>query len=136
MPFEEPKIPTGYRQGFITAITVLLTASLLFFRYAAFEPGSGDWTKLGAVSVSLLGISIFIQLFTLWCALQPDDERERVYKITLRWFAAAVLLLIGSFAIHLVATLVYGPSLAQICDRLNGFPRESQGTGRRHTSRV
>src|SRR5262249_10484202 len=133
MPFEEPKIPTGYRQGFITAITVLLTASLLYFRFSAFETGSGDWTTLGAVSVFLLGISVFIQLSTLWRALQPDDERKRVYKITLRWFASAVLLLVGSFATHLVASLVYGPSpLAQICarvDHVNGLQENSQGTG-------
>ena len=128
MPFEEPKIPTGYRQGFITAITVMLTASFLYFRFSAFEPGSGNWTTLGAVSVFLLGISIFIQLFTLWRALQPDDERKRVYKITLRWFASAVLLLVGSFATHLVATLVYGPSpLAQICDRMNGLRENLKG---------
>lgn len=128
MPTEEPKIPTGYRQGFITAITVLLTASLLYFRFSAFETGSGDWTSLGVVSVFLLGISIGMQLYTLWRALQPDDERKRVYKITLRWFASAVLLLVGSFATHLVASLVYGPGpLAQICARVNGLQENLKG---------
>jgi hypothetical protein len=104
---DEPKIPTGYRQGFITAITVLLTASLLYFRFSAIESDSGPWTIWGAVSVFLLGVSICIQLFTLWRALQPDDEQTLVYNVTLRWFAAAVLLLVSSFVTNVVASLVY-----------------------------
>jgi hypothetical protein len=103
-----PNIPSGYRQGFITATTVLLTASLLYFRYAALEPGSGDWTPWGVGSVVILSISICIQLYTLWRALQPDDEKILVYRITLRWFAAAVLLLVLSFVTNVVASLVYG----------------------------
>ena len=71
---DAPNIPPGYRQGFITATTVLLTASLLYFRYAALESGSGDWTPWGVVSVVILSMSICIQLYTLWRALQPDDE--------------------------------------------------------------
>jgi hypothetical protein len=103
-----PNIPSGYRQGFITATTVLLTASLLYFRYAALESGSGDWTPWGVVSVVILSISICIQLYTLWRALQPDDEKILVYKITLRWFAAAVFLLVVSFVANVVASLAYG----------------------------
>jgi hypothetical protein len=105
-----PNIPSGYRQGFITATTVLLTASLLYFRYAALEPGSGDWTPWGVVSVVILSMSICIQLYTLWRALQPDDEKILVYKITLRWFAAAVFLLVVSFVTNVVASLAYGGS--------------------------
>jgi hypothetical protein len=101
------KIPPGFRQGLITAITVFVTASLLYFRFVAFEPTSGPWTTLGVVCASLAGISICVQLFTLWRALQPDDEQVLVYKVTLRWFAAAVLLLVGSFVAYIVASLVY-----------------------------
>jgi hypothetical protein len=103
----EPKLPTGYRQGLITAITVLLTASLLYFRFVAFEPSSGPWTGLGVACALLAGISIFIQFFTLWRALQPDDEKIRVYKVTLQWFAAAVLFLVGSFVAYIVASVIY-----------------------------
>jgi hypothetical protein len=92
-----PKIPAGYRQGFITAITVLLTASLLYFRFVAFEPASGPWTRLGAVCALLAGISICLQLLTLWRALQPEDEQVSVYKVTLRWFGAGVVLLDDRF---------------------------------------
>ena len=104
---DEPKLPPGYRQGFITAITVFVTTSLLYFRLVAFEPTSGPWTAWGLVCVSLAAISICIQLFTLWRALQPDDEQILVYKVTLRWFATAVLLLVGSFVAYVVASLVY-----------------------------
>jgi hypothetical protein len=40
----EPKVvPTGYRQGIITAITVLLGFSLAFWRFWGFE-SPGNWT--------------------------------------------------------------------------------------------
>ena len=45
-PVAEPQalpIPQGYRQGIVTAITVLLGFSLTFFRFWGFE-ASGDWT--------------------------------------------------------------------------------------------
>jgi hypothetical protein len=97
-------LPSGYRQGFITAITVLLTASLLYFRFVVFEPASGDWTKLGAVTAVLAGISICIQLVTLWRALQPEDEEISVYKITLRWFRVGIVILVGSFVANVVGS--------------------------------
>jgi hypothetical protein len=101
------QLPTGYRQGFITAITVVLTASVLFFRFVVFEPASGPWTPWGAICASLAGISIAVQLFVLWRALQPADERIRVYTVTLRWFAAAILLLIASLVADTVASVAY-----------------------------
>lgn len=104
---DELKLPTGYRQGLITSITVLLTASLLFFRFVVFEPTSGPWTRWGAVCASFAAISICLQLFTLWRALQPIDEQIRVYTVTLRWFAASVLFLISSLLTDTVASLVY-----------------------------
>jgi tripartite-type tricarboxylate transporter receptor subunit TctC len=39
--------------------------------------------------------------------LQPDDEKIRVYKVTLQWFTAAVLFLVGSFVAYIVASLIY-----------------------------
>jgi hypothetical protein len=107
MSNEPPKIPPGYRQGLLTVITVFLTASILYFRYAAIEPASGRWTFWGVVFVLILGCSIFVQLFTLRRALQPDDERVSIYKVTLRWLAAGVFLLVVSFAGNMVALLAY-----------------------------
>lgn len=68
---DEQGLPAGYRQGVITSITVVLTASLLFFRFVVFEPSSGPWTKWGAACAVLAAISILMQLFTLWrrCSL-------------------------------------------------------------------
>ena len=100
-------LPTGYRHGLITAVTVLLTASILYLRFATLEEASGDWSLWGAVSASILGLSICIQLLTLWRALPPEDEQVSIYKVTLRWLAAGVLLLVASFVAHIVATLVY-----------------------------
>jgi len=105
---DESRLPPGYRQGLITAITVLLTASFLYFRFVVFDPASGDWTFWGTVCASLAGISICIQLLTLWRALQPEDEQVSIYRITVRWLAAGVLLLVGSFVANIVALLVYG----------------------------
>jgi 4-amino-4-deoxy-L-arabinose transferase-like glycosyltransferase len=93
---DKSKLANGYRQGVITAITVLLTASFLYFRFIAFDPDSGDWTFWGAVCAILAGISICIQLLALWRALQPEDEQVSIYRVTLRWLAAGVLLLVGS----------------------------------------
>jgi len=67
---DNQQLPAGYRQGLITSITVVLTGSLLFFRFVVFEPSSGPWTKLGAVTAILLATSLLIQLFALWRALQ------------------------------------------------------------------
>jgi hypothetical protein len=101
------QLPAGYRQGLITSITVVLTASILFFRFAVFEPSSGPWTRWGAASAVFAGASILLQLFTLWQSLQPDDEQIPVYTVTLRWFAVAILLLIVSLAADTVANVIY-----------------------------
>lgn len=102
---DKPGLPPGYRQGLITSITVLLTGSLLFYRFVVFEPNSGYWTKWGAAGAILMGISLLVQLFTLWRALQIVDEQEAVYKKTLRWFAFAVVLLICGMAANTIAAL-------------------------------
>jgi len=47
-------LPSGYRQGFIPAITVLLTASLLYFRFVVFEPASGDAAELVKARVDVI----------------------------------------------------------------------------------
>jgi uncharacterized protein len=97
-------LPPGYRQGFITAITVTITASILFLRFVVFEPASGDWTRPGAVCAVLAGLSILMQFFTLWRALQPEDEKLRRYRRTLRFFAASVFVLIGSLVVDTYAS--------------------------------
>ena len=46
MPTERRPLPNGYRQGIITAITVLLGFSLLFLRFWSFE-APGRWALTG-----------------------------------------------------------------------------------------
>jgi uncharacterized membrane protein YidH (DUF202 family) len=91
-------LPTGYRQGIITAITVLLGFSLLFFRYWDFEL-PGTWTISSIIAAFLMAVSILLQFLSLWRSLQVKDDDEKEYGITLRWFLASILTLLSSLAI-------------------------------------
>lgn len=91
------EIPAGYRQGIISAITVLLGFSLLFLRYWTFE-APGTWTAAALGAQALLVISVLVQLWALWRSLQVADNRPAVYARTLRVFMASILLLIVSVA--------------------------------------
>ena len=88
-------LPAGYRQGIISAITVILGFSLLFLRYWSFE-AEGEWTKVSFVAAALLALAVILELFALWRSLQPEDDDEPVYRITLRWFLASIMLLLVS----------------------------------------
>ena len=94
---EHPRkpLPAGYRQGIITAITVLLGFSLLFVRYWNFEL-AGTWSVSSVFADILMALAIVFQVIALWRSLQVKDDDEIEYRITLRWFlASAVVLLIG-----------------------------------------
>jgi uncharacterized membrane protein YidH (DUF202 family) len=88
-------LPAGYRQGIISAITVITGFSFLFLRYWSFE-AEGEWTKVSFLAAALLALAILLQLYALWRSLQVEDDDEPVYRVTLRWFLAAVLLLLVS----------------------------------------
>jgi len=83
-------LPNGYRQGVITAITVMLGFSLYFLRFWNFE-APGDWTVLSATAALLLLFSIVLQLVALWRSLQVADDSEPVYRRTLQWFLAGIV---------------------------------------------
>jgi hypothetical protein len=95
MADEQRPLPNGYRQGIITAITVLLGFSLLFLRFWSFET-PGSWTPLAIVATLLLGVSILLQFTALWRALQLSDDDENEYRKTLRWFLSAAVTLFVS----------------------------------------
>jgi hypothetical protein len=97
------ELKTGYRQGLITSITVVLTASVLFFRFAVFEGQSGEWSTVGAVAAVLAAASIAIQLLTLWRALQPEDAEIAAYRTTLKCFVWAVGFLVASLLVQSAA---------------------------------
>ena len=83
-------LPNGYRQGVITAITVMLGFSLYFLRFWNFE-APGDWTVLSVMAALLLLFSIVLQLMALWRSLQVADDSEPVYRRTLQWFLAGIV---------------------------------------------
>jgi hypothetical protein len=95
-------LPAGYRPAVVTAITVLLGFSLLFLRYWNFElPGA--WSALSTLAAVLLALALVLEIVTLWRSLQIKDDDEIEYAKTLRWFLAAMLVLLLSLLISVVA---------------------------------
>lgn len=103
---ERPRVPlpAGYRQGIISAITVLLGFSLLFLRYWSFE-AEGEWTIASIVADLLLATAIILEFSALWRSLQPEDDDESRYRVTLRWFFVSIaVLLLGLLLAALTAS--------------------------------
>jgi hypothetical protein len=95
--FERPRkpLPHGYRQGIITAITVLLGFTLGFFRFWGFE-SPGHWTLRSFIPATTLVVAVVLQIIALFRALDVADDDEYKYKKTVKWFiASAVTLLVG-----------------------------------------
>ncbi len=88
-------VPDGFRSGVITAITVVLGFSFLFLRSWAFEL-PGEWTPSSVIAAVLLLLSIVLQLAALWRSLQLKDRAAAEYRLTLRWFLAAIVVLLVS----------------------------------------
>jgi hypothetical protein len=86
-------IPAGYRQGVVTAITVVLGFSLVFLRVWAFEL-PGEWDLFSVASAILTGLAALGLCVTLWRSLQVDDDDVPVSKKTLRWFLVSTILLL------------------------------------------
>ena len=94
---ERPRkpLPQGYRQGFITAITVLLGFSLGFFRFWGFE-SPGHWTLRSIIPATTLGSAVVLQIIALFRSLDVADDDEHHYRQSVKWFiASAVVLLVG-----------------------------------------
>jgi heme A synthase len=94
-PRARAPLPAGYRQGVISAITVLLGFSLLFVRYWNFE-APGDWSPGSFLAAMLLALAVILELVALWRSLRPEDDDEPEYRITLRWFVAGIGMLLVS----------------------------------------
>jgi len=105
-PVADPQalpIPQGYRQGIVTAITVLLGFSLTFFRFWGFE-ASGDWTVASIIAAGTFVVAIVMQIIALFRSLRLEDDNQKEYRKTVGWFiASAVVLLVGL----LIAVAVY-----------------------------
>src|SRR5262249_39384336 len=72
-PTPQHGLPIGYRQGVISAITVILGFDLLFLRFWGFELET-EWDASTYGSVIVISISILGQLVSLWRSLQPEDD--------------------------------------------------------------
>ena len=83
-------LPTGYRQGVITAITVFIGFSLAFLRFWAFE-APGEWTTHSIAAVVILLLPICGQIYALYRALLVEDDDESTYKVTIQWFVWSVV---------------------------------------------
>ncbi|HEY7204906.1 MAG TPA: hypothetical protein VIA61_11450 [Methylomirabilota bacterium] len=101
--------PPGYRQGLITAITVLLGFSLAFLRFWGLE-ASGRWSALSVLSTATLVLAAALQIVALFRSLRIEDDDEPEYRRTVRWLvvSAAVVLLALLLATIESATLT-GP---------------------------
>jgi hypothetical protein len=88
-------LPQGYRQGIITAITVMLGFSLAFFRFWSFE-ANGEWTRKSLIAAVGLTLALALQIVALVRALRLEDDTASEYRITVRWFVASILILGGA----------------------------------------
>ena len=95
-------VPVGYRSAIVTAITVLLGFSLLFLRYWNFEL-AGPWSASSTLAAALLALAIGLEIVALWRSLQVKDDDEIEYGKTLRWFLAAMIILLLSLLISVVS---------------------------------
>jgi hypothetical protein len=94
-------LPQGYRQGLITAITVLLGFSLGFFRFWGFE-SPGKWTLKSIIPATTLAVAVVFQIIALFRALDVADDDEHEYRKTVKWFIASAVILLGGMLLALL----------------------------------
>jgi hypothetical protein len=99
---QQPRLPEGYRQGIITAITVLLGFSLAFFRFWGFE-ASGEWTPRSIVAAGTLVLAVLLQIVALIRSLRIEDNSPSEYRKTVSWFTASAVVLLVGMSIAIVA---------------------------------
>ncbi len=92
--------PQGYRQGLITAITVLLGFSLSFLRYWGIE-APGTWAPLSAVAAVAVALAILMQVLALYRSLRVADDDEAEFGRTARWLLASALVLVAGLVLAL-----------------------------------
>ena len=100
---ERPRkpLPHGYRQGIITAITVLLGFTLGFFRFWGFE-SPGHWTLRSFIPATTLVIAVVLEIIALFRALNVADDDEHEYRKTVKWFIASAVVLLAGMLLALV----------------------------------
>jgi hypothetical protein len=96
-------LPPGYREGIITAITVLLGFSLAFFRFWGFE-AEGQWSSRSVFAASILIVAVVMQIIALFRSLRIADDDQIEYGKTVGWFVASAVVL---FIAVLIAVVVF-----------------------------
>lgn len=102
-----PVVPVGYRQGFITAISVLLAFTLAFWRYWSFE-SPGPWNPLSLVVEVSLGVAAGLQVVALFRSLRVEDDQVPEYRRTQRWLFVSAVVLIAALLGALCEDSVFG----------------------------
>lgn len=103
LPLRPPPqtVPIGYRQGIITAISVVLGFSLQFWRYYGLE-APGAWTWWSVLVAGPLVAAVAMQIMALFRSLRVEDDIVAEYRKTVRWLVASAMLmlcaLVGSIA--------------------------------------
>jgi hypothetical protein len=106
---QQPPLPEGYRQGIITATTVLLGISLAFFRFWGFE-AAGVWSSGSIIAAATLAIAIALQIVALVRSLRLEDNTPGEYRKTVKWFVASAIVLLVGLSIAVVV-FSFGPNL-------------------------
>jgi len=102
---QPPGVPDGYRQGLITAITVLLGFSLTFLRFWSFE-APGHWAALSIVSTGTSMAALVLQLVALFRSLRIEDQVATEYRKTVRWFISSVVVLLFALSFAIIESVL------------------------------
>ena len=94
-------LPQGYRQGIITAITVLLGFTLAFLRFWGFE-AEGAWTYKSFTTAIGLTLALLLQCAALFRSLRVQDDDLEEYRVTVGVFVASVVVLVANLVIAAV----------------------------------
>ena len=102
-------VPAGYRQGIITAITVLLGFSLAFWRFWGFE-SPGHWSARSLFAALSLVCAVVLQIIALFRALRIEDDAVAEYRQTVRWFISSAIALLVGLAIAMLDAALSAPA--------------------------
>ena len=106
-PDDTRTVPTGYRQGVVTAIALFLSLSIAFLRFWSFE-APGSWTPASTGAAILTSVGIVLQLVALFRALDVRDDVVSHYRVTVRFFFAGMVIAIIGAAISAVVLDIEG----------------------------
>ncbi|HEY7039922.1 MAG TPA: hypothetical protein VID28_13765 [Methylomirabilota bacterium] len=94
----------------ITAITVLLGFSLAFLRFWGLE-ASGQWTARSVLSTATLVVAVVLQIVALFRSLRIEDDDEREYRKTVRWFVASAAVMLLALLLAMTESASYAATM-------------------------